>query len=413
MGMRGAATARMSGQRSVARGFISELDGLRGIAILVVMVHRFWPRSDQGVAADVAGAGWAGVDLFFVISGFLIAGILLDTRGEGDYFRNFYARRVLRIFPLYYLFVIGVLIAFHSNPAFRESAGSPLWYLLHLGNVPEGVLGNDVPYFLGPVWSLAIEEQFYLTFPWLVYALDRRRLTIVLLAMLAVAPAIRIGTMLAYPGQERIQYLFTLCRLDTIAIGCLLAIAARTLDVDAARDRVLRLTMLAAGAAVVIGVVTGLDRTTAFGRTLGYSVVAVGCAAIVALVMLQRGAPSTAWLRWSWLRYLGKLCFGLYLLHRPADTIVTAVAGRVALDGAALWLMPVKLGAALALATVSWFLIERPFMSLKDRFSSARHPSATEVERPGTFPMAAVRWALRTLGVISIVVMVILSSSGS
>src|SRR4051812_2394800 len=94
-------------QSSIAEGFISELDGLRGIAILLVMVHRLWPRHGVGIAAQAAGMGWIGVDLFFVISGFLITGILLDTRGEADYFQNFYARRILRIFPLYYLFVGG------------------------------------------------------------------------------------------------------------------------------------------------------------------------------------------------------------------------------------------------------------------------------------------------------------------
>src|SRR5687768_16946303 len=101
------------------------------------MVHRFWPRTSAGVAADVAGAGWIGVDLFFVISGFLIAGILLDTKGDAGYFKNFYARRMLRIFPLYYLFVIGVFVAFSGNAEFREHAGSPVWYLVHVGNIPE------------------------------------------------------------------------------------------------------------------------------------------------------------------------------------------------------------------------------------------------------------------------------------
>ncbi len=149
----------MSAPGRVDRGFIPELDGLRGIAILLVMVHRFWPRSGTGVMADAAGAGWIGVDLFFVISGFLITGILLDTKDEPGYFKNFYARRVLRIFPLYYLFVGAVLVAF-SGPEFNAHAGSPIWYLVHLGNVPESLLGNDVPYWLAPVWSLAIEEQF-------------------------------------------------------------------------------------------------------------------------------------------------------------------------------------------------------------------------------------------------------------
>ncbi len=320
---------------SVAKGFISELDGLRGVAILLVMVHRFWPRTAVGVAADAAGAGWIGVDLFFVISGFLITGILLDTRGEPGYFRNFYARRALRIFPLYYLFVIGVLLAFSGNPEFREHAGSPFWYLSHLGNVPEGVLDHDVPYWLAPVWSLAIEEQFYLTFPWLVHLLGRRKLTILLVAMVVAAPLIRLATMLAIPEQERIQYLFTFCRIDTIAVGCLLAVAARTIDLERWRDRSVQLASAAVAIAVIVGVVTGLDRTTSFGRVLGYSSVALGCAGVVALVMLGRDLRVTAPLRWPAARYLGKLCFGLYLLHRPADTFVSALADRAGIDAEA------------------------------------------------------------------------------
>src|ERR1041384_3740372 len=112
---------------ALAKGFIAELDGLRGIAILIVMVHRLWPATGKGVAGDVAEAGWIGVDLFFVVSGFLITGILLDTKGEPGYFKNFYARRVLRIFPLYYLFIGAVLVAFHG-PEFSANAGSPIWY---------------------------------------------------------------------------------------------------------------------------------------------------------------------------------------------------------------------------------------------------------------------------------------------
>ncbi len=373
-----------------AKGFILELDGLRGLAILLVMVHRFWPRPGVGVAADVAGAGWIGVDLFFVISGFLIAGILLDTRGEAGYFRNFYARRVLRIFPLYYLFVIGVFIAFAGNAGFREGAGSPLWYLLHLGNVPEGLLDKPVPYWLGPVWSLAIEEQFYLTFPLLVYLLDRRRLTILLVSMVVLAPVIRLATMMAMPAHERVQYMFTPCRIDTIAVGCLLAVVVRTVDLDRWRSTAQLAAFCAIPGVVVLAIASGLERTSPFDRIFGYSLVAVGCASVIALVVLARGARSTAFLRWSPLTYLGKLCFGLYLLHRPADTIVSAVASRAGLEGA-LRLMPLKLAVAVMLATVSWRLFERPFLRLKDRFSSARHPSAEalssrerSVPAPGT-----------------------------
>jgi peptidoglycan/LPS O-acetylase OafA/YrhL len=356
----------------VDRGFIPELDGLRGIAILMVMVHRFWPRTGTGVMADAAGAGWIGVDLFFVISGFLITGILLDTKGEPGFFKNFYARRVLRIFPLYYLFVGAVLVAF-SSPEFRENAGSPIWYLVFLGNIPESLLGHDVPYWLAPVWSLAIEEQFYLTFPWLVAAVSRERLAKILVGMMIAAPVIRFAFLLVFPEQERIQYLFTLCRIDTIAIGCLLAVAARAIDVERYRPWLVRLAGIGFVIAAVIALVTGLDRTTLFGRTFGYSVVAIGCASMLALVLLARDAVATTPLRWAWLRYFGKLCFGLYLLHRPADTIVGALADRAGFDHD-IWLIPAKLAFALLLATISWFLLEKRFMALKDRFASRRHP---------------------------------------
>jgi peptidoglycan/LPS O-acetylase OafA/YrhL len=358
----------------VAQGFIAELDGLRGIAILLVVVHRFWPRSAVGPWADAAGAGWIGVDLFFVISGFLIAGILLDTRGEPGFFRNFYARRILRIFPLYYLFVGGVFLAFSGSAEFREHSGSPIWYLVHLGNMPEGMLDNDVPYWLAPVWSLAIEEQFYLTFPLVVAIVRPERLGRVLVAMIIAAPLIRLGTMLVAPERERIQYLFTLCRLDTIAVGCLLAVIFRRIDLEKYRDLIVRGAAVIVCTAALFAIDTGLDRTTPVGRTLGYTVVAFACASVVALVVLYRGQHETGVLRFAPLAYLGKLCFGLYLLHRPADTLVSAAAARVGFDHH-LWLLPVKLGVAVVLATISWRLLERPFLKLKKLFESKRHPA--------------------------------------
>lgn len=394
----------MSAPGRVDKGFIPELDGLRGIAILLVMVHRFWPRSSVGVMADAAGAGWIGVDLFFVISGFLITGILLDTKAEPGYFKKFYARRVLRIFPLYYLFVGGVLLAF-SGPELYANAGSPIWYLVHLGNVPESLLGNDVPYWLAPVWSLAIEEQFYLTFPWLVAAVSRKRLAQILVGMMIAAPLIRLGFMIAMPSQERIQYLFTLCRIDTIAIGCLLAIAVRAVDLQRHRVRIAKLAGGAFAGAAVIAIATGLDRTTMFGRTLGYTVVALGCASAVSLVLLARDAKATLPLRWSSLRYLGKLCFGLYLLHRPADTIVGALAHRIGFEHD-IWLIPAKVALAVLFATISWNLIERPFLSLKSRFASKAHPAG------GLEATEAPSFAAR-VGLISLVLLIASCNGGS
>jgi peptidoglycan/LPS O-acetylase OafA/YrhL len=366
----GAAEAEGLRRTAAREPYVAELDGLRGIAILMVMVHRMFPRA-AGTPWPVE-AGWAGVDLFFVISGFLIAGILIDSREDPDYFRNFYARRVLRIFPLFYLLVGGMLIAFPlaSHGAFLEQSGSPLWYLLQLGNVPEALLGKDPPYWLAPVWSLAIEEQFYLTFPLVVRLVEPRRLARVLVGVAIFALAMRLATTALVPDRERIQYLFTLCRLDTIAIGCLLAVIVRSARYARWRAKLPRLLVPIAITCAAILVVTELDRTTWFGRTFGYDVVALGFGALVLLVLEHRDRAATAALRFAPLRYLGKLCFGLYLLHRPADTLVSELVERAGLDGESLAWLPVKIAVAVALATVSWRLLERPFLKLKRRFSS-------------------------------------------
>jgi len=207
-------------RKSGSDRFIPELDGLRGIAILLVMIHRVYPRAAGDTPWPIE-AGWIGVDLFFVISGFLIAGILIDSRGDAQYFRNFYARRVLRIFPLFYLLVGGMLIAFPllGHRQFLQDAGSPLWYLLQPGNVPEGPLGPNPPYWPGPVRSLAIEEQFYWAFPLPVPAVAPQRLARWLFAFAALALVARIATTIALPDRERVQYPFTPCRLDTIPAG--------------------------------------------------------------------------------------------------------------------------------------------------------------------------------------------------
>ncbi len=367
------ASSGSAGARSNADA-IHEIDGLRGIAIFMVMVHRLWPRDAVnrfGVAAD---AGWIGVDLFFVVSGFLITRILLETRGEPGYFRNFYARRVLRIFPLYYLFVGTLFIVFPlaGNSEYLDHSGSPAWYLLFLGNVPEGLLGYDPPYWLGTVWSLAIEEQFYLTFPLLVWWLGARRLGPVLLGLFMLAPTVRLATMLAAPDMERIQYLFTLCRVDAIAAGCMIALIMRWKNVMALRGLAIVIACWA-GAIAVIG---DLDRTTPFGRVAGYSFVAIGFAALVVAVLTSRDRWWTKPLRFSPLRYAGRLCFGLYLLHRPADTFVTEIANHYDVDADRISWMPIKIAVAFVLATGSWLVIEKPFLRLKRKFVSPRHPAA-------------------------------------
>jgi peptidoglycan/LPS O-acetylase OafA/YrhL len=361
----------------LARGFVPEIEGLRAFAILAVMLHRFWPQSGPlSRYAHIAELGWMGVDLFFVISGFLIAGILFDSRGQPGYFKNFYARRALRIFPLYYLFVAAVLIVFplaqggpYLETEFIRSAGSPLYYLLYLGNVPE-MIGYDPPFFLAPVWSLAIEEQFYLLFPLLVAVLSRKAIVWLMVAAVLFAPVFRLGALFIWPDNERVQYLATPSRFDEIALGALLAAALRGLQV---RITPRHAHAVLAGAVAVFAIAllsSGLDRTGAFGRVGGYSIVAVTCASVVLwAVVNRRRAGAAALLRWGPLMYVGKLCYGLYLLHRPASFLVDAALARVPLvSPESLWAVAIKVAVAIGLATLSWRLLEQPILRLKDRF---------------------------------------------
>lgn len=362
------------------RGVVLEIDGLRGIAILFVLFHHFWPAGAPG--GEVAHLGWIGVDLFYVISGYLITGILIDTVGEQGYYRNYLARRGLRVFPLYYLFLLAAFLLIprleggdHSQ--FVQQSGSPAWYAFYLGNVREAITGHEPGYVLAPLWSLSIEEQFYLTFPFVVAFLKRATLRNVLGAMVLIAPMFRIAMMFAFPDNERIQYLATPSRMDVLALGCLLALYHRSdrPPLSAFGKRMLGYALIAAVAELVVAfVLGGLDRTQWFGRAFGYTLVAIAMLMLVFWTLEHRNERATAFLRFRPLMALGKLCYGIYLLQRPAEVILLKLLGRFHIELGAWPLMFAKFGAAIALATASWVAFEEPILRLKKRFESKNHP---------------------------------------
>ncbi len=362
------------------RRMIPEIDGLRGIAILLVFFTHFWPSTGSaGIFREVAQGGWIGVDLFFVISGFLIMGILIDTRSGPGYYRNFYVRRILRIFPLYYAFLAAVFIgmpiiqgaASYAASAFGQQAGSPAWYLLYLTNFREALGDEGIPPFIRPLWSLAIEEQFYLLFPLVVASLRPRDLTRLLIGLTGFALLFRIGLYMWQPDNHHVQYLLTPARFDTIALGSLLAIAWR-----APGQRVWKLVVRAAPWLVVslltlVGVANGFDRRDPSLRIWGYTAIAIAFAALVAWVVDRGPVRSTAVLRNPVLMSFGKLCYGLYVLHIGAHLLALGVLGRVApglLDQS--WLeFPIAVAAAYLVAWLSWRLFESPILRLKSRFA--------------------------------------------
>ena len=386
---------------------------MRGIAILLVIVHHFWPDSGALYAAyDVVHLGWIGVDLFFVISGFLITGILLDTRGEPGYYRNYLARRALRVFPLYYLLVIGafVVIPWVQPGGFWESelvqeSGSPLWYLLYAGNIREAITGVEPAYILAPLWSLSIEEQFYLSFPILVALLPRRTLTRVLIGMVIFAPVFRTVMLVLVPDNERIQYLATASRMDVLALGALLAVAVRSKVELPSRRTAGRVFVALFAVFVVAFLAGGLDRHTAFCRIGGYTLVAFMFLAAVTWTIQSRGAAGTAWLRTRPLQHLGKICYGVYLLQRPAEVVFVRVLDATGLHIApdSLALVIAKMLFAFGVASLSWYLFEKPILKLKDRFTLRNHPARPQARITAELEAKPPRRTARSLTVAALV----------
>lgn len=370
---------------------IPALDGLRGIAIMLVMVYHqtlvVGPTLiDRAVGFWTMG-GWAGVDLFFVLSGFLITGILLDSKGAPGYFRNFYARRVLRIFPLYYAVVAFSLLILpqfqHAKLAnFARIQGDEWWYWLYLSNILDGIHHTFRHGILDVSWSLSIEEQFYVVWPLLVFLVSRRALAMLCGFLLALAVLWRISLLLV--GADPITvFVLTPGRLDGLAVGALIAIATRTPSLLIILRRVAR----PAGAGALLAVLGissiggGFDPYTPAMQTAGYLCLAIAYGAILFAVVSPPGGAPAQILEWRPLRVLGKYSYALYLFHLPLRALIRdtvygpdrflTVAGSP-LPGQLLFYVAATLLTLLA-AWLSWNLYEKHFLALKRFFVTRPH----------------------------------------
>lgn len=371
-----------------AAGYPS-LDGLRGLAVLSVMAYHFSLGAVPLQALDraVLGAlssGWMGVDLFFVLSGFLITGILLDTPRAPERFRNFYARRALRIFPAYYgvlLFFMFVAPLIHPGVAATQIAAPlrahalPLFtYTINLVIAWQGSWAAAIPYFSPHFWSLAIEEQFYLFWPLLTLGHSPRVALRWCMTAIAVSVVMRLGGVLA-GGSPISNYTFTLCRLDGLALGGVVACALR---VDGMSARLARLRVPASMAAIaVLAVGVFIDgRLDPYARwTLCAVILALGVlfAAEVHRAVEADAAARPGVLRHPALRFIGRYSYGLYILHFPVIHLLSrahfgadrfgTIAGS-ALPSLALYIATAGT-ATLVAAFVSWYAIEAPFLRLK------------------------------------------------
>jgi len=351
---------------------IPQLDALRGIAILLVIAHN--ATLHYGTASylhPLFDRGWMGVDLFFVLSGFLISGILLDTKETPNYFKNFYARRVLRIWPLYYcllplMFVVLPRVsAAQGVTIFAKS--SPWWaYPLFMQNflLP---LSTDAAGPLGVTWSLAIEEQFYLVWPIIVRFLSRRQVAVLAFAGIVVSPVLRY-----FLAAHHIHiYANFFCRLDGLMLGAFLAALVRSKNF--VRERYVGLALAVLAVTAPLAVI--MDLRHAEWIVFTFTSLAAGAIVYLAMFWQQR------WFQWPlanrFLLFTGTISYGLFLLHKIAFAGVDGL--HVNSVKHPLVTLGVILLGSYVLALTSWNVLEQPFLRWKRFFELRRRAKITVV----------------------------------
>ncbi len=361
-------------------GHIRELDGLRGFAVGLVLVKHYWPNTGVlSAASPIAGLGWIGVDLFFVLSGFLITGILLDSFCNPHYYRRFYRRRAFRIFPLYYAFLslMLVFLTFWHHGVYlqrlRAEWGSPLWFVIYLANFVSAYSGKLVPFGpLGPVWSLQIEEQFYLLFPFVVRRLGAK-LWILLIGIMAFGLAWRILLFFVAPENSAAPYVGTLSRVDSLAAGGLAACVIRSTEnrPGLVAKVVSWLTPLSICVLVAMYCIVGTEVGNPVTRTVGFSLNSLAFAALILWIVERRNQWTTLPFRLGPIRWLGAISYGVYLLQLPVQSAVKLMTGmplgsfeRTAGESI------VWLAATLSVAWLSWSFFEKPLLDWGSRQES-------------------------------------------
>jgi peptidoglycan/LPS O-acetylase OafA/YrhL len=375
-----------------------ELDGIRGLAILAVLLshaadalgvlphhtpHAKW----VSLVAFALVPGWGGVDLFFVLSGFLITGILLRSRSRPTYFRSFYARRVLRIFPIYYLFLLATLLAAHVSPGLRARLPATpreiLSYFLYLQNWPlfwPNLLGMTTLW--GSFWSLAVEEQFYLVWPAAVRLLSVPTMLALCCAGFLLGTPVRWALIHWYTGIHVSIVQMPVTRLDGLFLGAACALYRQH------RGRPVPLHWaawsFAAGAVMMLQIAVFHVREL-FGIDLHIATYGIAAFALMATGLVAASQHRLPWLDRILvarpLRVAGRYSYGMYVYHLLIYAGLTWLARRIApaTGGefnvfAALLYIALAILLVTAVAAASFHLIETPFLRLKRFFPSPPPP---------------------------------------
>ncbi len=342
---------------------IPSLDGLRTIAISLVLLTHLWTYPEGHILLNrLAASGWVGVDLFFVLSGYLITSILVRARGNPNYFSSFYFRRTLRIFPPYYALLCVVLLALpHLKPLPSAVMRDSWTYWLYISNFT--LAGGWQLFLLDITWSLSVEEQFYLIWPAVVRWIDR--LVPMCVGVIIACPITR-SALWAQGVHWSWMHMMMPLRADAFAWGAILATRPQGL-------KALTWVLLPVGL---------LDLTGQYGRdsqivaTVGYSLTAMAATGVVAVTLDDRNWFAKA-LSWRPFRYVGQVSYGVYLYHPITLMAISLVIPRWG-NGVlgALTRLAVVAAASIGVASVSYYLLEQPLMRLKDLFKNGCFPNS-------------------------------------
>ncbi len=378
-------------QSTAARFYVPQLDGLRFFAFLFVFFHHLPPLVSPGT--PVLGAlfggihdfGWAGVDLFLCLSGFLITRLLLlEWKATGKLrIVSFYVRRSLRIWPLYFTLLIlafmilpriGLFGPRYGDPAYTQMVRLHGWsFPVFLGNWTVALHGYSPSSVLNPLWTVSLEEQFYLTWPLIVFVVLRSGRGVLGIAgiMLVASTACRVLTVLLH-FQHPFMWAATITRLDPLAFGIILASTEGQRLISALSRRTALASIVAGVLIFVTAALCGPIEKQRSVAVVQYTATAIASACLLTGALRQQVVAD--FLSHPALRYLGKISYGLYAIHlaliSAVHRLVSATQIPARFAPAATLLL--SLAVVISLGALSYRYLETPFLRLKDRFSVVR-----------------------------------------
>ena len=347
---------------------IAAIDGLRGLAALMVIWVHYSDVEQPGTVTkhilNIGNFAFNGLDLFFVISGFLLAGILFDNKEAKNYYSTFYIRRICRLFPLYYLMIGLYLLARTIHPTGEAGFlwGVPLWtFLVFVQNIPMAMQGALYPWFLGPTWSLAIEEQFYAVLPFTIRNLKKWQIATIVAFLVIVGLVTRVFIVESKSLSYFAAYWLTICRLDTLGIGVLTAMVVRWRKIPE------RLLVITAAILFPVNFYLTMEHFTPLVNAWSRPLVGVFIATVVIILYQYPENRLSRIFRLKPLLFMGTISYGVYMFHIPTQYLVFWIGGeytRHIIDSYTFMLSIAAATCTIGLAHLSWMLFEKPLLRI-------------------------------------------------